>query len=81
MTNGQLMIENGRVSSLFKIIASVVATLITAGILGVFISINSLKDSMADLNTSVVLLNNNLENSRDEHREFNRRITDLEKNN
>jgi len=79
MAEHQTIVENGRVSALFKILSTVIATLVTLGILGIFQSIGKLQDSISQLNTTVALLNSNYENSRDEFTRLRERVTELER--
>jgi uncharacterized protein (UPF0333 family) len=83
MANGQTIVENGRVSALFKLILGVIGTLIAAGIIGIFVAMNSLNGSVSEikgeLKAQSAINNLNNEISKDERTDLKRRVSELER--
>jgi len=79
MANGQQIVENHRVSALFKAVMSVVSTLIIAGIMAIFTVSWMLNNSIQELNTQVALLIQSNQHRDDEHSKFERRISEIER--
>jgi uncharacterized protein (UPF0333 family) len=83
MASGQTIVENGRVSALFKLILGVIGTLIAAGIIGIFVAMNSLNGSVSEikgeLKAQSAINNLNNEISKDERAKLDRRLSDLER--
>ena len=83
MASGQTIVENGRVSALFKVIMGVLGTLIAAGIIGIFVALNSLNSSVSEikgeLKAQSAINNLNNEISKDERAKLDRRVGDLER--
>lgn len=86
MAGRQTIVENGRVTTLFKALSTIAATLVVGGIYGIFAGMNQLnskidqlKDQLAQKNTLDAIQNLNYENAENEHAKFDRRITALER--
>jgi uncharacterized protein (UPF0333 family) len=83
MASGQTIVENGRVSALFKLILGVIGTLIAAGIIGIFVAMNSLNGSVSEikgeLKAQSAINNLNNEISKDERTDLKRRVSELER--
>ena len=75
MSGDQTIIENGRVSATFKAILSILAALSTTAIIGVFVAISQLKDSIGELKITVAVLQSTYVNSQSEYTRLNDAIT------
>lgn len=82
MDDSQVIVENGRVSSLFKTINGVAIVLISALLLWMAATLTQLNAQVAVLisqnNSSVQLMQLTKENRDREHKRMNERISDVE---